>query len=376
MRLFFVPFLLAGLTVFWVLTVQPLWGAVKALSWVRTPCDILESEVARSGGKSATYRVKVLYRYEFGGEFYTSKRFDFSTGSSSTYNWKARVVADLPPDRRTECFVNPSHPQEAVLERAPRSEIWFGLFGLPFIAVGCMAFARSSSPVARQRARAAKIERATQEPADESPTGWRVLKPAARRITKAVVVSIFTLFWNAFVWTFVLVLLRDGHGHGVKWGALAFMSIFVLVGLLIALAAIHQVLALFNPTLQVSIEDGPLRLGGMRRLAWELHGGTRRIRKFTVTLEAAEEATYTRGTDTTTERRVFLKEVLYSNEDPLTMASGSVELRVPAGSMHTFKAGRNAIAWKVRFDGEIPRFPDILDEYPLIVQPLASHPPS
>jgi hypothetical protein len=369
LRLFFVPFLLAGLAVLWFMTLGPLWQCLMARSWVPTPCSILESEVERvSGSDSDTFRVKVLYRYEFAGESYTSRRFDFSTGSSSSYKWKARVVADLPPDRQTVCFVNPRHPQEAVLERTPRAEIWFGLFGLPFIAVGCMAFARSGSPVARARRRAAKMAEVP-EPAEESQAGWRVLKPLTRRSTKALFTMVFALVWNGLVWTFVLVMLHEKHRP--PWGLLAFMSIFVIVGLLIAALALHQLLALFNPTLRVSIENGPLRLGGRRTLAWELHGATRRIRTLTVTLEGAEEATYSRGTTTTTERRVFTKEELFTNHDPLAMASGTAELRVPADSMHTFSGGRNAIVWRVRFHGDIPRFPDIDDEYALTVEPLA-----
>jgi hypothetical protein len=208
--------------------------------------------------------------------------------------------------------------------------------------------------------------------ADESGAGFRALKPAARRGTKAVLVTIFALFWNGFVWAFLLGGLGGRHGQGSQWGVRAFMSIFVLAGLLIAAAAIHQILALFNPTLRVSIENGPLRLGGVRKLEWELQGATRRIRTFTVTLEGVEAATYSRGTTTTTERRVFMKQELFTNQDPLSMGNGSAEIRVPADSMHTFTAGHNSIGWRVRFHGEIPRFPDIDDEYPLIVEPLPS----
>jgi hypothetical protein len=379
--LFFVPFLLGGLAVLWILTVAPLWRGLLARSWEPTPCTILTSEVESvPGDGNDTFRVKITYRYDFRGESYTSTRFNFETGSSSTYDWKAKVVADLRPDRQTECFVNPRNPQEAVIERSPRAEIWFGLFGLPFIAVGCMAFLpqrgnvrfvpykKAVKMVARQQKRARPAERVEQE--DETEPGWRVLKPAMSRGQHALIITLVAIFWNAVTWT---VLLANWNSKpSPQWGAVAFFSVFVLGGVLLIGVAIHRILSLFNPTLRVSIERGALRLGGTRGLAWEFQGSTSRIRTFTVTLEGVEEAKYSRGTTTTTERRVFAKEELFTNHDPLSMARGSTEIRVPADSMHSFSGGNNSILWLVRLHGEIPMFPDVNDEFPVTVAPLDS----
>jgi hypothetical protein len=185
----------------------------------------------------------------------------------------------------------------------------------------------------------------------------------------ALPITLAAIFWNAVTWT---VLLGNwfASSRPPPWGVIAFFSIFVLGGVLLICVAIHRILSLFNPTLRVSIERGGLRLGGTRGLEWEFQGATRRIRTFTVTLEGVEEARYSRGTTTTTERRVFTKEELFTNHDPLSMARGSAEIRVPADSMHTFTGGNNAIIWLVRLHGEIPRFPDVNDEFPITVDPL------
>jgi hypothetical protein len=381
-RLFLGLFLLAGLGVLWTLTLDPLWRALLARSWEPAPCRILASEVETvPGSDSDSFRVKITYRYAFRGQRYTSSQFNFGRGSSSVYNWKAKVVADLPPGRETECFVNPRNPAEAVIERTPRAEIWFGLFGLPFIAVGCMAFKRldgvrfvrtgggAARTVARQSRRASPAERVEEEGhEDGTKPGWRVLKPAASRGQQAFIIAGVAIFWNAVTWA---VLLGQWHsGLRIEWGPVAFCSIFVLGGLLIIGAAIHRILSLFNPTLRVSIEKGALRLGGTRGLEWEFQGATRRIRTFTVTLEGSEVATYSRGTNTVTERRVFAKEELFTDHDPLSMARGAAEIRVPADSMHTFLGGNNSIVWLVRMRGEIPMFPDVNDEFPVIVGSL------
>ena len=181
--------------------------------------------------------------------------------------------------------------------------------------------------MARQQKRGRPAPPVEQEEEDKKKPGWRVLKPAATRGRQALVITAFAIFWNAITWTFVVVAYVNRENNpGVEWGAFAFISIFVLVGVLLLGTAIHRILSMFNPTVRVSIEKGALRLGGSRGLEWEFQGATRRIRTFTVTLEGVEEATYSRGTNTITERRVFAKEELFTNHDPLSMGRGAAEI--------------------------------------------------
>ena len=37
--------------------------------------------------------------------------------------------------------------------------------------------------------------------------------------------------------------------------------------------------------------------------------------------------------------------------------------------MHTFDGGNNTITWKLRFHGEIPRYPDVKEEFLITVWP-------
>ena len=97
-RLILGLFLLAGVTVLWAMTLEPLWLAAAARSWELVPCRVLASEVESvPGSDSDTFRVKITYRYEYGGQSFTSSRFNFGRGTSSTYDWKAKVVAEHPP---------------------------------------------------------------------------------------------------------------------------------------------------------------------------------------------------------------------------------------------------------------------------------------
>ena len=53
---------------------------------------------------------------------------------------------------------------------------------------------------------------------------------------------------------------------------------------------------------------------------------------------------------------------------------GKVKLAIPADTMHTFKSRNNRILWVLQVKGDIPRWPDIGDEYPLEVLPQRAAP--
>jgi hypothetical protein len=38
--------------------------------------------------------------------------------------------------------------------------------------------------------------------------------------------------------------------------------------------------------------------------------------------------------------------------------------------MHSFEAGHNKIIWSLRVHGDIYRWPDVKDEYPIVVLPM------
>jgi hypothetical protein len=129
----------------------------------------------------------------------------------------------------------------------------------------------------------------------------------------------------------------------------------------------YYFLGLFNPRVHVTLDPGAVPLGGSARVEWRIDGDATRIRALTVTLEGREEATYRRGTDTVTNRSVFLQRQLARDTNPL--ARGSAKLEVPAETMHSFAAPNNRIVWVIKMHGEIPRWPDVNEELPVEVPP-------
>lgn len=134
--LFFSVFFLAGAG-FSLFFVQPALKVLAARSWQPTPCTILSSQVrTHSGDDGSTYSVDVLFAYTFNGREYKSNRYQFLGGSTGGYAAKERIVRRLPPQTRTECYVDPDEPSQAVLNRDFGADYLFGLVPLLFVGVG------------------------------------------------------------------------------------------------------------------------------------------------------------------------------------------------------------------------------------------------
>src|SRR5690606_8278032 len=117
---------------------RPIGQIIAARDWHETPCTVRSSELAEQRGDDSTsYVIRITYDYLYDAQPYTGERYHFGDIASNTSpKWKRRVVADHPAGHRTVCYVNPGDPAEAVLHRGPTRELWWGLFPLPFLAVG------------------------------------------------------------------------------------------------------------------------------------------------------------------------------------------------------------------------------------------------
>jgi hypothetical protein len=106
--------------------------------------------------------------------------------------------------------------------------------------------------------------------------------------------------------------------------------------------------------------------------------GQTELNSVTVRLVCEERATYQRGTDTTTEKRKVLEEILAEQSllqlNPLEPLELRSHTRIPVNAMHSFKSKNNEIAWFIQVNCDIPRWPDSETRYPLIVAPRWGNP--
>ena len=101
--------------------------------------------------------------------------------------------------------------------------------------------------------------------------------------------------------------------------------------------------------------------------------GRLRMRRLRLTLKCIEKATYQQGTNTRSEsREVISREVYHCRvvsirpSEPLEI---EVDLAIPPGAMHSFRAPRNEISWMLVAEGEPRGWPPFRRTFPLVVYP-------
>ncbi|HEV2856407.1 MAG TPA: DUF3592 domain-containing protein [Thermoanaerobaculia bacterium] len=376
LALFFSVFLVAGCAIFYFMIVGPAREYLSSHSWQETTCTVLTSRVGEhSDSDGTTYSVDVVYTYSFGGRGFQSDRFGFLKVSSSGYDGKARTVARYPPGAKVPCWVDPEHPDKAVLHRELSWDWLFALLPLAFIAVGGggLVWAVRSGRQAKSRAGSLPLVPASpfgvEPPPAVSAGGPLELKPTMSPLGKLLGLLFVSLFWNGIVSVFLFQVVgswRSGQPNGCFT---AFLIPFVLVGLGLIYGTIRQFLVLFNPRPRFTLNPGVLTTGGTGYLQWSFAGRSGRVRRLTVVLEGREEARYRRGTDTYTDRNTFASIQVIDAAEPYTIANGSTSFSVPADTVPTFKASHNKILWSLKICCEIPGWPDSDDEYEVLVRP-------
>ena len=387
---FFGIFAIIGLIAGWFLLVKPVMQVIDARSWSAVPCVVESSKIrSHSSDDGTTYSVDILYRYEFDGRTYKSNRYEFIGGSSSGRSGKEAIIRQYPRGAKKTCYVNPDDPAEAVLQRGLSWMFLLGLLPLVFSAVGFGGLYfmsrsdRKSKPslplrAIGERGRAAPIDIAVAsleflpkfEPSDEPVT----LKPTSSRLGKLIGTIVFALIWNG-VTSAVVYKVIDSHMSDRPEWFLTFFSIpFVIIGLGSIGFVIYQFLAMFNPTVQVTVNRNALAQGEALDVAWDLVGRTQMVTKMRVWLQGREEATYRRGTNTVTDKHVFTEIELANTDNPADIIGGAGTVDIPVDTMHSFVASNNKIIWSLHVTGEIPRWPDIKVEYPIVVLPASVTP--
>jgi hypothetical protein len=256
--------------------------------------------------------------------------------------------------------------------------MWFGLIPLVFVAVGAGGLVvtvrkrrqgeapggpKSSTP-------GSKTGAMSYAPAgDASET--RLLKPKTAPLVKVFGALFIALFWNGIVSVFVAEVVRSWRSGHPDWFLTLFMVPFVAVGLGLIGAFLYCLLALANPRPRLRVTPAAVRLGASLRVEWEFSGRTEVLQNLRLRLQGREEVTYRRGTSTATDKSVFADiEVADTTAGP-EIRSGTRTLTVPADLMHSFASQNNKLVWILCLRGQIARWPDVNEEFPVTVLPAA-----
>lgn len=353
-------FTAVGLALFVFLFAIPVSRVLAARSWPSVPCRITSSVLSsHSGSKGSTYSADIVYTYNVDGQTYHSGRNSFGkTKSTSNYKGQLAIVNAYPPGSTSTCFYDPNNPGEAVLRRGMTGDIWLGLISLPFLLFGLLGM------TAAIRSWNGGTPKTQWKPSSlEVPeTGPLVLQSATSPLGRFIGLGFVNAFWNGIVCFGFFNMVADGGGFAI-FGTLFFIP-FLLVGGLLFVLWLQAGLALANAKPMLTLSQARLRPGESAELQFQMSSGFMPTH-LEIILEGREEATFTRGTDTITDKSTFYLETISQS----TGRSGSCMVTIPHGTMHSFEAPRNKIVWMLRANGPIPRWPDISEEWKITVEP-------
>jgi len=375
--LFLLPFVAIGAGVFIQLGVKPLWQSHVSQRWLEVPCTIDHAELlsSRDSDGDQTYRIVVAYTYRVDGQEYRSDRYGFVGGSSNIGAEAKRArVQELTSQPHQRCWVDPRVATSAVLDRSVPDVAWFGLiFGAMFggIPLVILVFMVRSWRQKRRRDALGEVEPLSESARDkraevvavESTTGPYKLIGTKSRGCGVLFLFVIAALWNGVCWYAFLTARHD-------WGLRLFLVIFLLAGAVIVLFAIHQFLSLFNPVPELELDRGGLRPGETAELRWSWQGNHRRILRLKIELIGREEATYRRGTDTSTDKRDLSRSVVFESLE--TDADGRVRITIPDNALPSLAAPNNKVKWIINVHGDIPRFPDVNSDFSITVLPPAN----
>ncbi len=374
----FAVFALVGGALLYPLGIKPIAKTIAAESWIATPCQVLRAEVRNhDSDDGTTYSVYILYQYEFQGQTYKSDRYEFVGGSSSGYQGKARVVEQYQTAANPICYVNPDNPFEAVLKRGFHAKLLLVLFPLFFLLIGVGGLVpalRGKTPTNDEQSRPWTAPRRAGASSDltvlrVTEGGRAVLTPRFSPKAKFIGMTILALLGNGFLalftWGPVSSLL---HGHP-NWLGLLFVSPLIAIGVGLIGAAAYHGLAMSNPRPTLELSSSTVPLGGATELRWSFSGRTSRMDELTVTLRGIEQARYSKGTSTYTDRKTFYETELCRTSNPNEIASGQVGFLMPPDTIHSFEAENNQILWRLDIHGCIRGWPDVKESFPITVTP-------
>lgn len=230
LSLFALPFAAGGVGLFVFLSLPMLvdWGRMQ--TWAPAQAELIEVQLHRA--KSDSYRVEARYRYVFGGDAHLGERVAIHERADNIgdfqYQLGARLRDAWQRGEPVPVWVNPSQPDEAVLDRSFRP----GLFALQMVMVllfggfgfGFLAFA--------WRKRQAPVEAAI--PA-ATPVGENAIRSTKK--WEVWVAWGFSLVWNG-ISAPILFLHLPALFHHPKPGQVIAM-IFPLIGLGLLIWAIR-----------------------------------------------------------------------------------------------------------------------------------------
>lgn len=360
-------------------------------------------ETGRSG--STTYRPEILVEYVVHATTFRVWAYDYPAMSRASRGLVDRAAAEealrrFTPGDHIDCRYRIDAPERAVA--VWKSSLWnwfFLLLSMSLLVLGAVGFILSF------RLEVSSRERRLAPLAKTAPSPWQSLSGPIRSSNWPTIPDIriinespgthlvfrlplgnqpifplvgITLISVAWVVVAGVILFHSfvvfPESLSDRIGEIAFRGLFLGMGILLTIWAIHQILLAFSlaPTL-LEISDHPVYPGRRYRVLLQ-QSGVLRFHRLTVEIVCEEIARFHQGTDTVTSRKDVFRQELFTRDDFETTAeiplSEEFFLKLPHGAMHSFRQENNEIVWKLVISSQIAGWPDITRECPVIVRPV------
>jgi len=370
-------------------------------NYIPWKCVVKETEIGEKIVREKVfYRPEILIDYKYNEEDFTVRAYELATlrhdgGYDYDRTTAEEIARSFQVGKEYSCWINRDTPNRAVLYRAPTIWSWFFLVIPVFLIISggtglYIAFRRRSVSAERMvRIRSTLFPGfappkkgvpypTVPDPADinNSPGTHLAYRLPMTQVStiKIIITLILCLFWNIVSWTvFLLSLFATNWVVQVGVPAMIFGATFCLLGLILLVWVVHQFLVAFGvgPTI-LEMSDHPIYPGRKYRLML-LQFGAFRVKSYQVDLVCEEIVRFRQGTDTiTTRKEVFCKPIFVKHDFETqsdTPLQEELIVRLPLGTMHSFRTEHNEILWKFHVHAEFAGWPKLQRTCPIVVRP-------
>ncbi len=138
LTVFFLFFFGMG-SLFAVLTFRSFAETAATYRWARTTCEVLSSNGGvdeKASDEDPPFFFSILYRYGWGGREHTGSAVALRPSRHTDWRQVQARLDRYPPGSAVTCYVNPSAPSQAILERGSLWTVFFLPLPLVFVLIG------------------------------------------------------------------------------------------------------------------------------------------------------------------------------------------------------------------------------------------------
>lgn len=344
-----------------------------AQHWQATSCVIRTSEISAPfkevrGGTQ--YKPIIEYVYQFNGVEHVSRQYCIGDDASGYKSKIQAIVNSFVVGKNTICYVNPSNPQQAILNRQWSPAYPYILFSMTFVGMGLAVIWTAVLLRKSDRSLPYHLDKTLDGYIPSCDPNARSLDMASERIVSdgALVALPILLSFSIF---FVVGLIEDvSNPYEQDISAIAIILIGLIATAFLA-AVLVLIIRLIFPNViedQLRLIPGTLRPGQAAKIVWKFHR-TRKYARLQIRLISSEVAVHANESMTRDQVRIYLDHELVDATNPENIGSGEVTFTLPKNTMHSMELPNNDITWKIRVIMVRANGKSTMEEYDVVVLP-------